>query len=154
MRVYFPSLRTYFSVLGWRDKPSSVLSRASSSRSGRRAPARLAITTTSRSSPRSSRRYRNHSRNRLLNRFRTTAFPTFRLAVMPSRLRLRKLDSNSLESLLFIRLGVVITTNSLDARRRPRRKTRLKSLESRSRSDGWKRPVACNKATSLLGRDG
>ncbi len=55
------------------------------------APERRAITTKSRLSPRSRRRARNHSRIRRLKRFRTTALPTFRLAVIPIRLSAKSL---------------------------------------------------------------
>lgn len=65
--------------------PRSLLNRSSSSSIPSAAPDFLAITTTSRPGSSSLRRRRNHSRTRRLNRFRRTAFPTLRLAVIPSR---------------------------------------------------------------------
>lgn len=71
-----------------------------------------AITTRSTFPGSDSRSRRNQSRTRLLMRLRTTAFPTRRLALIPTRLR-------SPQS-----LGVMSMTNSALAARRPSREIR------------------------------
>ncbi len=99
------------------------------------------MTTRSRFVPNSERRIRNQARTRRLKRFRTTAPPTFRLTVTPSRDPEHAEDRNHLDLFIFITDEVVITTSSRWAWRRPRRKTRRKSRELRSLSDRRKRPV-------------
>ena len=106
------------------------------------APDRRAITTRSRSVANSDRRDLNQARIRRLKRLRTTAFPTFRLAVIPSRDPGCPEVLNILDLLDFTTTGAVIKTISRCACRRPRRNTRRKSRESRSRSDRRKRPVS------------
>ena len=73
--------------------PSAVFVRSNSRSSERRpssstrdscAPLFRAITIRSRSRSSSDRCWRNHARTRRLKRFRTTALPTLRLAVIPS----------------------------------------------------------------------
>lgn len=137
--------------------PRRPLSFSSSSSGPSRAPERLAITTTSRPGGRSQRRRRNHSRTSRLNRFRCTAFPTFRLAVIPSRLGSRRgaraaFSSGPSDSGRPSLRRHVSTTRSWLARRRPWRSTRRKSRESRKRSACWKRPVR-TLGLALLRRD-
>ena len=71
-----------------------------------------AITTRSTFPGSDSRSCRNQSRTRLLMRLRTTAFPTRRLALIPTRLRSPQA------------FGVMILTNSALAARRPSREIR------------------------------
>ncbi len=90
---------------------------------------RRAITTRSQASGKESRRRRNHSRTARLIRFRSTALPTRRLALIPIRLGSPGVT------------GSIRNTNSPDATRRPLRETRSNSLESRRRSARPRRPV-------------
>lgn len=87
-----------------------------------------AITTISRWVGMISRCRRNHSRMRRLTRFRTTAFPTRRLAVIPSLAR----GASS-------RAAAASTTKAAAGARVPSRDTRWKSRLSRSRSQRRRR---------------
>jgi hypothetical protein len=69
---------------------------------------------------------------------RITAFPTLRLAVIPSR---ERVDESSTRRL------ATSSTNSLTANLTPRREIRLYSPDARIRSDRWKRPVRACTAT-------
>ena len=109
--------------------------RSSSSNASRVAGWR-AITTTSHDRPQSARARRNHSRIRRFTRFRATAFPTRRLAVMPSR-----------EGRSAPRMDVTMT-KALDTARRPCCATCSYSLDRSRRSVRRKRPVATATATS------
>ena len=98
-----------------------------------------AITTRSRDNGRAARRRRNHSRTPRFTRFRTTAFPTRRLALSPSRCAPGSAPGP---------LAATTTTNARPEIRRPSRETRRKSRGSRTRSDRRKRPVVGVTATS------
>lgn len=103
--------------------------------SSRVAAARAITTRSSAGSVGCSRR--NHSRIRRFTRLRATAFPTLRLAVMPSR--------GPLES-----RGATRMTNALDTARRPCCATCSYSGDRSSRWDRRNRAVA---AATLLGGD-
>ena len=86
---------------------------------------------------------RNHSRTCRLTRLRTTAEPTFRLTVMPSRCR----ESSSL-----LERGATRSTKAGSTTRRPSRLTRPNSLDRSSRSARRNCPVG--PGTRLLRRRG
>jgi hypothetical protein len=81
---------------------------------------------------------RNHSRTWRFTRLRTTAPPTRRLAVIPSR---GPPDPAS-------RRGAARKTNARTTVRRPRRETSWNSLDRRSRSSARKGPVGSTTPTS------
>jgi hypothetical protein len=125
-----------------RSRSRSGLSFRSSSSNESEAPDRRAITTRSCSHANSRLFSRNQARIRRFKRLRTTAPPTFLLAVIPSRLPTARESSNILDLRCFLSSGAEKMTRSRFARRRPLRSTRRKSLESRRRSDRRKRPVS------------
>lgn len=96
------------------------------------------------------RRCRNHCRIARFTRLRCTAFPTFRLTVMPSR------GLASMRSCDWFResgacAAVINITKFCELRRSPVRLIRRKSLDCRTRSVRVKRPVLSD--TALLRRD-
>jgi hypothetical protein len=114
-------------------RESSVVAASWSSR----AAPRRAITTRSRSASKLSLLWRNHSRIQRFTRFRSTAPPTRRLAVMPSLGPLEAISTRAATS----------TTKSRDAARRPSAAKCRKSRASRRRSARRKRAIAGDTPT-------